>query len=105
MARPITRPIEQAENFPGIGQRNKQHMVTPRPIIGDVHALFAFARGLHQVPIHINDGFLEKTLGLSGPNLQPRFVDGVMQPANLKRRVEAAAEISRRRWVRNALCA
>lgn len=59
-------------------------MVTPIPFVGDVHALFALARGHGQRAVHIHERFVEEFLRLPLPHLEPRAVDRVEQLPHLR---------------------
>src|ERR1035438_9689981 len=53
VGRPIAGPIEQTENFTGVGQRHDERMVSPEAVVGDVHAELAFAGGPDEHAIHV----------------------------------------------------
>ena len=77
-------------------------MVTPHAVVGDVDALFAFARSFHQRAIEI-DPRLGKELGrLPGPSFLANLIKDVQENMNVLG-LEAAAKIARGGWIGNAL--
>jgi hypothetical protein len=68
-------------------------MVAPGAVVGDVHAVFALARGGDQGAIHIDHGTVEESIGLIGPHTHTRLIDEVDQGEDAAAR-EAAAEVA-----------
>ena len=92
--RPIAGPVDDAQDFAGVGQGQHQGVITPRPIVGDVHATLALARGLDQKAVHVQAGLLEEGRGLVRPDFQTRVVDDVEEGLNAVRG-KAPTEVSR----------
>ena len=99
--RPIAGPVDDAQDFAGVGQGQHQRVITPRPVVGDVHPLLALAGGLDQEAVHVQEGLLEEGRGLVRPDLQTRVVDDVEEDLNAVRG-KAATEVSRRGGVGEA---
>src|SRR5713226_886466 len=78
-------------------------MITPRTVVGDIHALLTLTGGFDQRSIHVDDSLVEKGLGLPGPNMDTRIIENVLQDLDLAL-VEAATEIARRRRIGDATC-
>src|ERR1700722_455864 len=68
-------------------------MVAPRAVVGDVHALLAFAGGADQRAIGIDAGLVEEGVGLPGPGALADVVDGVEQRVHIVG-LETAAEVA-----------
>ncbi len=80
-------------------------MIAPGPLVGNIHALLAGASGAHQRAIHVDDGLLEKGLGLFRPHLQANVVESILQAVDVGEVVEATAEVTRRGRVGDAASA
>ena len=67
-------------------------MIPPRSLVRDVHSLFTFSGGSDQSAVQINQGFLEKLGRLPAPDVQPRFINGILQVDQIAR-PKASTEI------------
>src|SRR4029077_17972983 len=76
---PVARPIEDAQDFAGVGQGDHQGVVAPGAVVSDVDALFALAVGAHQGAIQVDACLGEKVGGLVGPGFEPGVVADVLQ--------------------------
>jgi hypothetical protein len=75
-------------------------MITPLAVIADVHALFAFAEGLDNCPVGIDQGLFEELRRLLTPNGKPCLIDGFHQQLDVAP-VKATTEVARRGGVGN----
>jgi len=89
----IPGAVHEAKNLAGFGERNEQRMIAPRALVGDVHPRFALAGGHHQRTVQVDRRPVEELLGLLGPDVQPRVVDGPHETADVALG-EAAAEVA-----------
>ena len=76
----------------------------PLPFVIDVHSLFALSRGFDHGPVRVDDGLFEKLIGLLLPDLEAGLVEDFHQD-QARQGIEAPAEVSGRRGIRNPLCA
>jgi hypothetical protein len=67
--------IWQSGNL-AIWRSGKQGVVAPDVVAGDVHAHLALAGALDQEPVHVDDGLVEESVRLLGPDA----VDPLVQP-------------------------
>jgi hypothetical protein len=65
-------------------------------------ALLAFPIGRDQRAVHVNASLCEEVVGLLGPDLPPRDIDGILQRRE-GLAIKAPAEVARRGGIRNAL--
>jgi hypothetical protein len=79
-----------------------KRVVPPHPVVGDVHARLAGARGFGQRAVGVDERLVEERGRLLAPDAHARRVDRRLQRLN-RRAIEAATEIARRRRVRNPL--
>ena len=98
--RTVAWPVYQIEDLVGVGQSNDQRGVTPNPVIGNVHAFLALARGLGDCAIHVDDGFFTEGTILQPPHLSSGFVERFLE-SEYPIRIETTQEISRRRGIRD----
>ena len=76
-------------------------MIAPSTLVIDVHAFFAFARGLDGVPIHINNGTLNEFLRLTSPDDASRIINRIMQCVDVGLGFESATEVACRGGIRD----
>ena len=93
LAGPIAATIVDVERFARVGQRYDQGMIAPCAVVGDVHALLAFAVGFDQRSVGVDDGLVEELLRLSTPDRQSRFVERFLQEFDPPL-VEASAKVA-----------
>jgi hypothetical protein len=98
----IAGTIDDAQDFAGVGQADEQGMIAPRVVVGDVHALFAFALGARQGTVDINAGLVEKVLGLLLPKFDAGVIEEVLKEVDFVG-VETSAIIAGRGGIGNAL--
>jgi predicted peroxiredoxin len=101
---PVAGAVDQAEYLAGVGQGDDQRVIAPGAVVANVHALLAGTGGGDQAAIHVNLGTLEESVGLLGPNLEPRIVDDIEQGVNVVA-CEASAEVACGSRVGDASCA
>ena len=88
----VATAVDQVQRLGGVRQRDDQRVVTPHPVVGDVHPLLAPAVRRGERAVGINEGLLEELVGLLLPDPQSGLVEDVHQPLDIRRR-EAAAEV------------
>src|SRR6185369_5431117 len=93
MRRAIAGAIDDAEDFLRIGQGDDEGMIPPSAIVGDIHALFAFAGGLDEDAVHVDPGQLEEAGRLPRPDAFADIVDDVDERVDV-RGGEPPAEIA-----------
>ena len=93
MGRTVTAAINQIERLGGVGQRDHQGLITPVAVVVDVDALLALGIGRDHGAVGVEESFLEKVIGLLGPDAEAGTIDGVHQSLDVGRR-EAPAEIT-----------
>jgi len=92
-------PFRGRGGLAGVGQGDQQRVIAPDALVGDVHALFAFAGRGHEAAIGLDARrLLEELLRLPAPDFDADIVDGVHQLPD-RALVEAAAEVAGRRRV------
>ena len=89
---PVAAPVDQVQRLGGVGQRDDQRVIAPRPVVGDVHALLAPAVGGGERPVGVDERLVEEVLGLLLPGPQPGLVEDVHQLLDVGFG-EAAAEV------------
>ena len=97
----IAGTVDDAEDFAGVGQRDDQRMIAPDAVVGDVHALLAFAGRLDHGAVHVDAGRLEERVGLASPDALAHVVEDVEQRVDILG-PEASAEIAGRGRIGNA---
>src|SRR5215469_17019129 len=90
----VSRAVDDAENFAGVGQGQDQGVIAPGAVVGDVHTRFAVAQGRDQRPISVDDGTLEELIVLTGPDPDADVVENVEQDADVAC-AESPTEVSR----------
>jgi hypothetical protein len=93
MAGAVARPVDDEERLLGVGQGHQERMVAPHPLVRQIHALLALPGGGHDAAIHVEDGLVEKRLGLLSPHLEPLAVEQTQQSFDVAL-AEAVQEIS-----------
>src|SRR5229473_5683515 len=63
----IAGPIDDPQDFTRVGQADDQRMIAPRAVVGDVHALLAFAGGCDQTAVSVDLGLGEEVRRLLAP--------------------------------------
>ncbi len=99
--RPIPRPVDQAQDFPRMGQRQHQGVIAPGAVVGDVHALFALTCRGHQGAVHVQRRLLEEGVRLPSPDLDAPGIEDVQQRQHVGA-AEASAEVARGGWIGDA---
>lgn len=56
--------IDQEQGFSRVGQRDQQGMVSPLPLIVDIHAPLTLTEGFHHRAIGIDQGFIKEVRSL-----------------------------------------
>ena len=79
-------------------------MISPSPVVGDIHAGLALAEGLDEDAIHVDAGEVEEFGRLSGPDGFADFVENVDEVGNVVG-LEASAEVAGSGGIGNALSA
>ena len=102
VTRCIAGPVDQIENFLGIGQTHDERRIAPDALIGNVHALFAFSERSGNRTINVNEGFFEEVFGLLLPHTLAGGIDRLLKMPNIQR-CEAASKVSSGCWIGQAL--
>jgi hypothetical protein len=76
-------------------------MISPRPVVADVHPLLATPGGADEGAVHVEDGPPEEVDGLLGPGLDPGVVEDVLKGVDVGLG-EASAEVAGGGGVGNA---
>src|ERR1700677_4723633 len=98
----VTAAIDQIEWLGGGGPRDHQGLIAPVAVVVDVDALLALGIGRDHGAVGVEESFLEKVVGLLGPNAEAGTIDDVHQSLDVGW-YEAPAEITCGRWVGNSL--
>src|SRR5208282_1937798 len=93
VGRTVTAAIGQIERLGGVGQRDHQGLITPVAVMVDVDALLALGIGRDHGAVGVEESFLEKVVGLLGPDAEAGTIDGVHQSLDVGW-YEAPAEIT-----------
>ena len=101
VAGPIARAIHHVQRLARVGQGEHQGMITPLPLVVNIHALLALARGLDHRAVGLQHGLLEEALRLLPPDLHAGLVEDLLQAVDV-RGGEAAAEVALRGRIGNA---
>ena len=101
-ARAVAATIDQIQRLARVGQGNQQRMITPNPLVRDIHPFLALARRLGNGPIGLDEGLAKEGLGLLFPDVLPHPIDDLHQGQHVFDR-ETPAEIPGRRGVGNPL--
>ena len=98
----IARAIDEAHHFAGVGERDQERMITPGAIVGDVDTFFVLGIGGHQSAVGIENGAIEKGVGLLSPHADANLAVDVLQDVD-GFGSEASAEIAGSGGIGNAL--
>jgi len=98
----IARPIDEAQDFAGVGERDEERVISPGAVVGDADACFVFRPRGHQGAVGVEDGASEEGVGLSPPDADANVIVDVLERVDVVA-VEASAEIARRGGVGDAL--
>jgi hypothetical protein len=79
-------------------------VITPGAVVADIHAFLTLAGGFDQTAIGIEDSQVEEGLGLLPPNADTGVIEDILKKIDVLD-AKAPAEISRRGWVGDAVCA
>jgi hypothetical protein len=93
MRRTIARPIDDTQDFAGIGERDEQRMIAPDAVVGDADALFVLGVGRHQSTVCIEDGAVEKVTGLMPPDADANVVIDILEGVDVSD-VKTPAEVT-----------
>ena len=77
-------------------------MVTPLPVVRNIHTLFALAECWSHRTVGLNDRFIEKTSRLLLPHLDANIIDRLLQSFDIARR-EPPTKVARRGRIGNTL--
>ena len=98
----VTAAIDQIEWLGGVGQRDHQGLITPVAVVVDVDALLALGIGRDHGAVGVEESFLEKVVGLLGPDAEAGTIEDVHQGLDVGW-CEAPAKITFGRGVGNSL--
>src|ERR1700678_937436 len=75
----VTAAIDQIEWLRGVGQRDHQGLIAPVAVVVDVDALLALGIGRDHGAVGVEESFLEKVVGLLGPDAEAGTIEDVHQ--------------------------
>ena len=99
----IRRTIDQVQRFLGVGQRDHQRVVSPLPVVADVHPALALTQRRGNRAVGVDHRAIEELLLLLLPDSQANFVDRLHQRHHLLIGLESPAEVAGRCRIGNPL--
>jgi len=105
MTRPVARSVQQEQRLLGVGQGDDQRVITPLPVVADVHPLFALGAGWGERAVGVDPGPIQERRLMGGvlpPDLETDGIERLLQRIDLPGRLEPPAEVAGRGRVGNA---